>query len=259
MIFLNTVFMNNFSICKKLSSADGTIPSIDPDKFRFDSGKIFSRKPLKKIKRNVISKLTRLLVTKVIMKYQWPDGDDLMFIFILLFHQLSFLYYIQMNSEMNYLRFCSESVYFMFFQKMIKKYSKGLSLLVKVNNSVITGGYNFSFKIIPFLVRMWLSHFVKTVIIMRATKSRDKINRAKMTEVLMCQLTKVVMPTCVLYLSVIYIQASLCYDQQFKVLEILGLSLQLDCSWLEQLAEKTYILYFIYTDYVMKSQKWKKA
>jgi len=38
MIFLNTVFMNNFSISKKLSSADGTIPSIDPERFRFDFG-----------------------------------------------------------------------------------------------------------------------------------------------------------------------------------------------------------------------------
>ena len=95
---------------------------------------------------------------------------------------------------------------------MIKKYSKGLSLLVKVNNSVITGGYDLSFKIIPFLVRMWLSHFIKTVIIMRATKSSDKFNKAKLTDVLLCQLTKVVMPTFALYLSVIYIQASLCYN-----------------------------------------------
>ena len=117
-----------------------------------------------------------------------------------------------MNSQVNYLRFCSESVYFMFFQKIIKKYSKGLSLLVKVNKSVIGGGYNFSFKIIPFLIRMWLSHFIKTVIIMRATKSRDKLNREKLTDVLYCQLTKVVMPTFVLYMSVIYIQASsLCH------------------------------------------------
>lgn len=99
-------------------------------------------------------------------------------------------------------------MYFMFFQKIIKKYSKGLSLLVKVNKSVIGGGYNFSIKIIPFLLRMWLSHFIKTVIIMRATKSRDKLNREKLTDVLYCQLTKVVMPTLVLYMSVIYIQAS---------------------------------------------------
>jgi hypothetical protein len=69
MIFLNTVFMNNFSICKKISSADGTIPPIDPEKFSFEFGKIFTRKPLKKIKRNAISKLTRLMVTKIIMKY----------------------------------------------------------------------------------------------------------------------------------------------------------------------------------------------
>lgn len=144
MIFLNTVFMNNFSISKKLCNADAAMSLVDPQKFRFEFGKIFSRKPLKKIKRNVISKLTRLMVTKAIMKYEWPDIDDIVFIFILLFHQLSFLYYVQMNSQTNYLRFCRDSVYFMFFQKIIKKYSKGLSLLVKVNNSVMTAGYVFS-------------------------------------------------------------------------------------------------------------------
>ena len=94
MIFLNTVFMNNFSISKKLFNADAATSLINPNKFRFELGKVFSRKPLKKIKRNVISKLTRLLVAKAIMKYQWPDFDDIVFIFILLFHQLSFLYYI---------------------------------------------------------------------------------------------------------------------------------------------------------------------
>lgn len=42
------------------------------------------------------------------------------------------------------------------------------------------------------------------------------------------------------------------------MLEVFGRSLQLDCSWLEQAAEKGYILYFIYTDYVMKSSKWRQ-
>lgn len=213
MIFLNTVFMNNFSISKKLCNADAAMSLVDPQEFRFEFGKIFSRKPLKKIKRNVISKFTRLLVTKAIMKYQWPDIDDIVFIFILLFHQLSFLYYVQVNSQTNYLRFCSESMYFLFFQKIIKKYSKGLSLLVKVNNSVMTGGYIFSLKIFQFLFRMWLSHFIKSIVIMRATKSRAKINCAKMTEVLKYQLAKVVMPTFVLYVSVIYIQANICHNQ----------------------------------------------
>lgn len=203
MIFLNTVFMNNFSISKKLCTTDAATCLVDPHQFRFEFGKIFSRKPLKKIKRNVISKLARLLVTKAVMRYQWPDIDDIVFIVILLFHQLSFLYYIQMNSQTNYLRFCSESVYFMCIQKIIKKYSKGLSLLVKVNNSVMTGGYTFSLKIFEFLFRMWLSHFIKSIIIMRATKSREKINRSKLTDVLKYQLAKVVMPTFVLYVSVI--------------------------------------------------------
>lgn len=258
MIFINTVFMNNFSISKKLCTTDAATCHADPRDFRFEFGKIFSRKPLKKIKRNVISKLARLLVTKAVMKYQWPDIDDIVFIFILLFHQLSFLYYVQMNSQTNYLRFCSESVPFMFSQKIIKKYSKGLSLLVKVNNSVMTGGYTFSLKIFQFLFRMWLSHFIKSIIIMRATKSREKFNRTKLAEVLKYQLTKVVVPTFVLYVSVIYIQAKVCHDQQFKVLAVFG-SLHLDCSWLEWLAEKLYIFYFIYTDYVMKSSKWRQG
>lgn len=212
MIFLNTVFMNNFSISKKLRNAETATSIFEPKNFRFDFAQIFSRKPLKKIKRNVISKFTRILVTKAIMRYQWPDIDDVVFIFILLFHQLSFLYYVQMNSHINYLRFCSESVYFMFIQKIIKKYSKGMSLLVKVNNSVMTGGYTFSLKIFQFLFRMWLSHFIKSIIIMQATKAREKINRAKLTAVLNYQLTKVILPTFMLYVSVVYIQTSVCHN-----------------------------------------------
>jgi len=65
-IFLNTVLMKNFSISKKLSHNDAYISQTN---FKFELSKIFARKPLKKIKQNVISKLTRLAVAKVIMKY----------------------------------------------------------------------------------------------------------------------------------------------------------------------------------------------
>ena len=59
--------------------------------------KIFARKPLKKIKKNVISKFARLVAAKLIMKMQLPDSDDIVFISLLGFHQISFLYYAQMN------------------------------------------------------------------------------------------------------------------------------------------------------------------
>ena len=68
-IFLNTVFMNNFSISKKLSHNDAYICQKNPDKFKFEFSKIFARKPLKKIRRNVVSKFARLAVAKFVMKY----------------------------------------------------------------------------------------------------------------------------------------------------------------------------------------------
>ena len=68
MIFLNTVFMNNFSISKKLSHNDAYI-SHTQQKFIFEYRQIFARKPLKKIMRNGISKYLRIVVAKVIMKY----------------------------------------------------------------------------------------------------------------------------------------------------------------------------------------------
>jgi hypothetical protein len=85
-IFLNTVFMNNFSISKKLSHNDAYISPNNPEAFQFEFSKIFARKPLKKIKRNVVSKFARLAVAKLVMKYQWPDSDDIVFVSILCFH-----------------------------------------------------------------------------------------------------------------------------------------------------------------------------
>jgi hypothetical protein len=49
-------------------------------------GKIFARKPLKKITRNVVSKFARLAVAKLLMKCQLPDSDDIVFVSILCFH-----------------------------------------------------------------------------------------------------------------------------------------------------------------------------
>ena len=99
--------MNNFSISKKLSHNDLYIYHLEQFKFKFST--IFARKPVKKIWRNGVSKFLRIAVTKLIMKYQFPNLDDLLFIMIICFHQLCFLYYAQMNSENNYLRYISES------------------------------------------------------------------------------------------------------------------------------------------------------
>jgi len=85
-IFLNTIFMNNFSISKKLSHNDAYISQKNPDNFKFEFNKIFARKPLKKIRRNVVSKFARLAVAKLVMKYQFPDSDDIVFVSILCFH-----------------------------------------------------------------------------------------------------------------------------------------------------------------------------
>jgi len=37
--------------------------------------------------------MTRLVVAKLVMKFQLPDSDDMAFISILCLHQLAFLYY----------------------------------------------------------------------------------------------------------------------------------------------------------------------
>jgi hypothetical protein len=66
-IFLNTVLMNNISISKKLSHSDSYISYKNPENFKFELHKIFARKPLKKIKRNVMGKLTKLVVVKMLM------------------------------------------------------------------------------------------------------------------------------------------------------------------------------------------------
>jgi hypothetical protein len=129
--------MNNFSISKKLSHNDAyIIDKRNPEQFKFVLSKVFARKPLKKIRRNVISKLTRLAVAKLVMKYELPSLDDFVFVSILCFHQILFLYYAQMNCENNYLRYFSESNYLGYIQKFVKKYSKGISLLVKVNQKI---------------------------------------------------------------------------------------------------------------------------
>lgn len=67
-IFLNTVLMNNISISKKLSHSDSYISYKNPENFKFERHKIFARKPLKKIWRNVLGKLTKLVVVKLLMR-----------------------------------------------------------------------------------------------------------------------------------------------------------------------------------------------
>ena len=106
----------------------------------------------------MISKFTRLAVAKLIMKYQLPNRDDVVFVLILGFHQLSFLYYAQMNCSNNYLRYFSSNLYLSYFQQFVKKYQKGISMLVKINKKMIKqGARNFSVKIVEFLFRMQLT------------------------------------------------------------------------------------------------------
>jgi hypothetical protein len=95
------------------------------------------------------------------MKFKLPDSDDIVFISILGFHQISFLYYAQMNQN-NYLRYINQSDYLCNIQRFIKKYSKGLSLLVKVNSKYLKNCFQLSFKIVEFLVRMQVTQYMKS-------------------------------------------------------------------------------------------------
>lgn len=63
------------------------------DTFKFDVQKVFARKPLKKIKRNVISKFTKLFVMKALINQEFINLDDIYFVIMLGVHQISFLYY----------------------------------------------------------------------------------------------------------------------------------------------------------------------
>jgi hypothetical protein len=66
-----------------------------------------------------------------------------------------------MNNESNYLRIFSESKYLGYVQQLVKKYSKGLSLLVKVNKKIMKNSYQLSFKILEFLLRMQINQCLK--------------------------------------------------------------------------------------------------
>lgn len=151
-IFLNTVMMNNISISKKLSHSDSYISQKNPEQFKFEFHKIFARKPLKKIKRNVMSKFTKLIVVKLLIRQEFISADDLMFISILCFHQLCFLYYAQMNCSSNYLKYFAKSKKLTWVQQLVKRYSKGISLLVKINKKFLkTHVSHFSLRILTFI------------------------------------------------------------------------------------------------------------
>lgn len=273
-IFLNTIFMNNFSISKKLSHYDAYISQKN---FKFEWSKIFARKPLKKIRKNMISKLTRLSVTKLIMKFELPDSDDFVFVAILGLHQMAFLYYAQMNCENNYLRYFSESEYLIMVQTMVKKYSKGLSLLVKVNKRIMVTSdsivfLGFSLHIIDFLLRMQMTACIKSYLMHWATK-KDKLSNQKLHAVFMDQFMRVSFPTLVLYVTVIALNNLVgCTANAFCVMIP---SLQIDpnddglqpnwySKWMTVefsqdlliwCLEKIYILHFMYQDYSAKMRK----
>jgi hypothetical protein len=203
-IFLNTVMMNNISISKKLSHSNSYISQQNPEHFKFDLRKIFARKPMKKIQRNVISKFTRLAVAKLLMKYQLLNTDDVVFVFILCLHQLCFLYYAQMNCESNYLKYFKSSQTLTLLQQIVKRFSKGISLLVKVNGKFVkSGASHFSLKIFSFLGRMQLAQGIKHFLIMKTTKKKTAPDYAVLKELQLAQFYRVSLPTIILYVCVV--------------------------------------------------------
>mmetsp|Transcript_35973 Transcript_35973/g.55267 ORF Transcript_35973/g.55267 Transcript_35973/m.55267 type:complete len:111 (+) Transcript_35973:1487-1819(+) len=110
-----------------------------------------------------------------------------------------------MNCENNYLRIFSESQWLGYIQQFVKKYSKGLSLLVKINKSA-KKTYQFSLKILEFLFRMQLSSGLKSYLIYKFTK-KDKFQMSKFVDMCKQQFHRVSFPTFVLYFSVIIFQS----------------------------------------------------
>ena len=92
-------------------------------------------------------------------------------------------------------------------QTIVKKYSKGLSLLVKVNKRIIDSTekmifLGFSFKICEFLLRMQMTACIKSYLMHWATK-KDRLSNQKLQGVWMDQFMRVSFPTLVLYVTVI--------------------------------------------------------
>lgn len=104
---------------------------------------------------------------KAIMRYEFCNIDDLVFVTILCFHQLCFLYYVQMNHTDNYLKTISQNKFLRFCQSAVKKYSKSVNLLVKINRKYIAQGFTRfkAFQIVTFLTRMQLATGLKKAIV----------------------------------------------------------------------------------------------
>jgi hypothetical protein len=235
--------MNNFSISKKLSHNDAYICHTK-QKFKFEFNEIFARKPLKKIFRNGISKYLRIAVAKIIMKYQLPNVNDVLFVFILCFHQLCFLYYAQMNSENNYLRYISESERLTMTQKFIKTYSKSLSLLVKVNHQYIHQTYQFSLRILEFLFRLQISQVLKSYLIHKSTK-KEMIPLQQYRELYINTFYRVSFPTLILYIVIVSFNKGVCMNDSDRFV-IVFITYRIGCEWVIFLFEKAYVVYFIF-------------
>lgn len=278
-IFLNTLMMNNFSISKKLSHSDSYISQNNPEQFKFEFHKIFARKPLKKIKRNVMSKFTKLILVKMLIRQEFISGDDVMFISILCFHQLCFLYYAQMNCSSNYLKIFAKYKHLSWVQQLLKRYSKGISLLVKINKKFLkTHASHFSLKILAFLAQMQFAMGLKHIVMSYISK-KFKTGFGHIKELQVQQFYRVSAPTILLYLVVIFLhQSGVCgvsstiehceiKQQQslsfiYKMFAQLQYKLDrvlwpefLSCDLTVQVLEYSYIVWFIYRDHLIKLHK----
>ena len=86
-----------------------------------------------------------------------------------------------MNRENNYLRYFSENKFLSWIQLIVKMYSKGLSLLVKVRKSNRMVVSTFSIKIVQFLFRMQICQGIKAYIVHWALK-KDTLGMDKLKD-----------------------------------------------------------------------------
>jgi hypothetical protein len=259
-IFMNTVFMTNISISKKLSHNDSYINFKSGENFKFDIDQIFARKPLKKIKRNVISKFTKLFVMKGLMHLEMINLDDLIFVFILGFHQLCFLYYAQMNKDDNYLKLLTSRGMFARCLTFFKKYSKGNSLLVKVNKKFLSKTMTSVFRltVIWFLFRMQIAQGIKDFISKAVIEKEHKIPGIQDIKQLQIDyFWRVSAPTIVLYIMVVLMNSHVCTLSDFQALRQVQIAITsiFECGFLIHFAEWSYLLIFVYNDYIVKDKK----
>jgi hypothetical protein len=155
-----------------------------------------------------------------------------------------------MNHQNNYLRYISQSDSLSKIQQFIKKYSKGLSLLVKVNKDHINKSDALSPWIVWFLFRMQLTQCVKQYLIHWATK-KEKLGLDKIPDMFIHWFYRVSFPTLVLYIWILIFKNYFCPHLD-KLMTIPALNL-IDCDWCVSCFEMIYIFYFIYVEFRAKA------